>query len=89
MLSDIDHICDEIRVGLDVQDRAREQAFELSRQVVRAASMAIKSVHRKQVEEAHRMLGECRGMVERMQAALADTRRFAKDNKLKLVEEES
>ena len=42
MLNGLEQICENVRQGLDGQNRAREQAFGLSRQVIRAASIAIK-----------------------------------------------
>ena len=57
---------------MDRQDHAREKAFELSRQVVRAASTAIKSVHRKEHQQAHLRLQECGRLVGEMLAPLQD-----------------
>ena len=73
MLTGIENICEQIRVEMDRQDVAREQAYTLSRQVVRAASMAIKSIHRREQEEAHRRLVECRRLTGEMLGALAET----------------
>ncbi len=73
MLTGIDEIGEQIRVELDRQDQAREEAYTLSRQVVRAASMAIKSVHRREYEEAQRRLGECRRLTAEMGEALGNT----------------
>ncbi len=73
MLTGIERICNQIRVELDRQDVAREQAYTLSRQVVRAASMAIKSIHRRENEEARQRLAECRRLTGEMLAALAHT----------------
>jgi translin len=73
MFEKLESISDSIRADLDQQDDARETAFDLSRKVIRAASGAIKAVHRKESESAHERLEECRAMVEQMQGALADT----------------
>jgi translin len=73
MLEDLDSFADSIRQGLDQQDQAREQAFGLSRQIIRAASMAIKAIHRQEREAAHERLAECRELVHQMQEALAAT----------------
>jgi translin len=73
LLSKLEEICEQIRGDFDRQDRAREQAFGLSRQVIRAASMAIKSIHRREIEQAQEMLAECGRLVGEMQAALAET----------------
>lgn len=73
MLTGIDEICELIRADMDRQDVAREQAYTLSRQVVRAASMAIKSIHRREREEARARLDECRRLTAEMGQALVDT----------------
>jgi translin len=72
MLGDLDNMCDSIRTEFDRQDHAREQAFGLSRQVIRAASMAIKSIHRREVEAAAERLAECGKLVGQMLAALVE-----------------
>lgn len=72
MLSELGDICDGIRSDFDRQDRAREQAFGLSRQVIRAASTAIKSIHRREREQAEAALAECGELVRQMQAALVE-----------------
>ena len=56
----------------DKQDQAREAAYDLSRQVVRAASTCIRSVHRHEGEEAQRLLAETGALTARMVAAVAD-----------------
>lgn len=73
MLTGIEEIGEVIRAELDRQDVARERAYTLSRQVVRAASMAIKSIHRRENAEAHTRLTECRRLVSEMLGAVADT----------------
>jgi translin len=73
MLTGIDEIGEQIRAELDCQDEAREKAYPLSRQVVRAASMAIKSIHRGENAEARARLAECQRLTGDMVAALADT----------------
>ena len=73
MLSGIEEIGEKIRGELDRQDVARERAYTLSRQVVRAASMAIKSIHRREREQAQTRLAECRRLTGEMVGALADT----------------
>lgn len=73
MLTGIDEIGEQIRLELNRQDLARETAYTLSRQVVRAASLAIKSIHRREHEEAQARLAECRRLTAEMIGALADT----------------
>ena len=73
MLSGLDQICEGVRQELDRQNQARERAFNLSRQVVRSASIAIKSIHRQQVEEAHAHLRECGELNAQMLDAVSGT----------------
>jgi translin len=73
MLTGIEAIGEQIRVELDRQDVAREAAYTLSRQVVRAASMSIKSIHRRENEEAHARLAECQRLTAEMLGALTET----------------
>lgn len=73
MLTGIDEIGEQIRAELDRQDLAREEAYTLSRRVVRAASMAIKSIHRREYEEAQTRLAECRRLTAEMVETLAGT----------------
>ncbi|HEY3396085.1 MAG TPA: hypothetical protein VGM19_00350 [Armatimonadota bacterium] len=73
MLTGIENIGALITQELDRQDVAREAAFTLSRQVIRAASMAIKSIHRHEPEAAHQHLEQCGALTAQMLAALAET----------------
>ena len=54
------------------QDKAREEAYNLSRQVVRVASACIRAVHRKQTEEALQLLAEARGLTAQMIMAFSN-----------------
>jgi translin len=71
MLSRLDEIVEGLRARFDVLDKAREEAYVLSRQVVRAASVAIKHTHRQELAEAETQLAECRDLTHRMLAAVA------------------
>jgi translin len=73
LLSKLEEICEQARVEFERQDHAREQAYGLSRQVIRAASMAIKSIHRREIDLAQERLEECRRLAGEMQAALTET----------------
>jgi translin len=70
MFKNIDEITEAIRQRFDQLDAGREEAFVLSRQVIRVASTCIKSVHREQYEEARALLAECGELTRRMLAAL-------------------
>ncbi len=52
---------------------AREKAYNLSRQVVRSASITIKTIHREQISEADELLEQTRGLTVEMLTALEDT----------------
>ncbi len=56
---------------MDRLDEGRENAYVLSRQVVRIASTCIKSVHRGEFEEARKLLSETADLNRQMKAALA------------------
>jgi translin len=72
MLSRLDEIVDAMRVTFDALDHAREQAYVLSRQVVRASSVAIKHAHRQEMEQARVQLTEARRLTHEMLGAVAD-----------------
>jgi translin len=72
MLSRLDEITDGLRVQFDRLDRAREEAYVLSRQVVRVSSIAIKHVHRQEMPQAREQLAEARRLTHQMLDALAD-----------------
>jgi len=57
---------------LDRQDKAREKAYNLSREVIRLASSCIRSIHRKQSQQAQQLLEEIRQAVAEMVSALSD-----------------
>lgn len=73
ILTGIDEIKEQIRAELDRLDEAREQAFNLSRQVTRAAATAIKSIHRREFQQAAARLRECGDLCRQMIAAVAAT----------------
>lgn len=72
MLSKLEETADSLREQFDVLDRAREEAYGLSRQVVRASSVAIKHAHRQEMDEARAQLAEARELNSRMLQAAAD-----------------
>jgi len=72
MLSRLDEIVEAMREHCDALDRAREQAYVLSRQVVRASSVAIKHAHRQEIPEAREQLAEARRLTQAMLGAVAE-----------------
>ena len=71
MLTGLDPIAERIRQRFDQLDGGREQAYVLSRQVVREASGCIKSVHRRESDDARRLLGQTADLNQQMVQALA------------------
>ena len=58
--------------GFDAKDRAREDAFRLSREVIRCCSSSIRSVHRGDLPSAERLMAEAAAGLERIRRALQD-----------------
>lgn len=71
MLERLEEISEQLRAYFDALDKAREEAYVLSRQVVRASSLAIKEVHRQQIAAACAQLAEARKLTEQMLATVA------------------
>lgn len=71
-LEGLDDIVRQVYGHVAAIDGAREEAFRLSREVVRAASTTIKHMHRGEVEEARARLAEAGELVAQMLAAVAD-----------------
>ena len=58
--------------GFDAKDRAREDAFRLSREVIRCCSSSIRSVHRGDLPSAERLMAEAAAGLEKIRRALQD-----------------
>ena len=58
--------------GFDCKDRAREEAFRLSREVIRLCSSSIRSVHRSDKASAERLMSEAALGLERIREVLKD-----------------
>jgi len=65
-------LAEEMLDHFEAKDRAREEAFKLSREVVRICSSAIKSVHRENLSESERLMEEAYGLLKRMRDLLKD-----------------
>ncbi len=72
MVKQIEELTASIRQHFDLLDEGREKAYNLSRQVVRAASTCIKSAHRQEFEESRTLLGETASLTRQMLEALED-----------------
>lgn len=72
MLSRLEEIIEGMRGHFEALDAAREQAYVLSRQVVRASSVAIKHAHRQEMPEAYTHRDEARNLTHQMLEAVAD-----------------
>lgn len=69
---DWDGLADTIRKELNAKDEAREKALVATRATIRAASVAIRAIHRRDWEQADASLEESRKSVRAAEAALAD-----------------
>jgi translin len=58
--------------SFDSKDRAREESFCLSREVIRLCSSSIRSVHRGELKEAEQLMGEAGSGLEKIRSLLAD-----------------
>lgn len=70
ILTGIEAITDRIRERFERLDQGREKAFVTSRQVIRVASTCIKSIHRGEFDEAHKLLKETADLTAEMLGAL-------------------
>jgi len=62
----------ELLRSFDEKDRAREEALVLSRKVIRLCSSSIRSVHRKELEEAKSLVGQAAEELEMISKLLKD-----------------
>jgi len=73
LTDNLDAISDRIRAIFTAKDAAREKVLPLSREVIRHCSLAIRALHRQEMEEADRMLGEARRLLDEADKAIADS----------------
>ena len=73
MLEGLDGIIQQIYNNMTGTDSAREQAYKLSREVVRSASQTIKHCHRGENEQAHAMLAETGRLTAEMITSVSAT----------------
>ena len=71
-MSIFENLSKSMLAGFDCKDRAREEAFRLSREVIRLCSSSIRSVHRNDLASAERLMGEAALGLERIREVLKD-----------------
>jgi translin len=71
-MSIFENLSKSMLAGFDRKDRAREEAFRLSREVIRLCSSSIRSVHRNDLASAERHMGEAAVGLERIHEVLKD-----------------
>jgi translin len=72
IMSIFENLSKSMLSGFDCKDRAREEAFRLSREVIRLCSSSIRSMHRDDLASAERLMGEAAIGLEKIQEALKD-----------------
>lgn len=68
----LETIADHIRKNFDLRTAARDQALTQARQLTRACSLAIRAVHRDDLETMQAQLLEARALAETLRTALAN-----------------
>ena len=69
-MDQLDSIGERIRAHLEEKNAARERALQLSRQLIRSCSKAIRAVHRRESDTAQTLLKEAGDLAESLQTAL-------------------
>lgn len=72
IMSDFEALKQSMLECFDSKDRAREESLRLSREAIRLCSASIRSVHRGQLQEAERLIGEAGSRLEKIRGLLAD-----------------
>ncbi|HEY3418835.1 MAG TPA: haloacid dehalogenase [Armatimonadota bacterium] len=65
-------INEKIRAQFDRKDSARERGLALSRDVIRHSANAIRAIHRREFDEARKVIGTIHGLVVEMNTVLGD-----------------
>lgn len=68
----LDAIRSSIRSSLDAKNEAREQGLPQCRKVIRLSANSIRATHRGDAQEAERLLGEARLLLDQAASAMAD-----------------
>lgn len=67
---DLESIQQSLRDELNAKHQAREQGITLSRKTIRLCANSIRSIHRGNRQEAHRLLGEAKLLLDEAAAAM-------------------
>jgi len=67
-----DDLAEGMLASFESKDRAREEAFRLSRDVIRICSTSIRSVHRGDLEVAEKLMDEAASGLEKIREVLSD-----------------
>ncbi|AFN03781.1 haloacid dehalogenase [Pyrococcus furiosus DSM 3638] len=68
----ISKIIEQIKSELDKKDKLREEALEITRDIIRLSGDAIKAMHRGELELAHERLEKARGLVKELKEKLRE-----------------
>jgi translin len=71
-MSIFDNLSKSMLEGFDCKDRAREEAYRLSRKVIRLCSSSIRSVHRNDLVLAEKLISDAAIDLERIREVLLD-----------------
>jgi translin len=72
LTENLDTITDKIRLSFEAKDAAREKVLPICREVIRFASLAIRALHREELEKAEELLNSGRKLLDQAEEALAD-----------------
>ncbi len=72
LIHNLDNIADEIRATFKAKDAARERVLPLCREVIRYSSLAIRALHRQEMNESQKLLSTARNLLDEAEQALAD-----------------
>jgi len=70
-LNNLEAIAEQIRLTLTARDEAREKALPLCREAIRYCSGSIRAVHRQEFEQAEKLLGSARNLLDGAEQAVA------------------
>jgi len=71
-MSDLDRICEQIRMDFDRKTARRDAALAQARQLTRHASLAIRAIHREETAEAEKELASARELAQALREGLRD-----------------
>jgi translin len=66
----LESIADDIRAVLEEVDKARDGAYQQSRQLTRICARAIRAVHREEWKQAQELIAEAKGVAETLTAGV-------------------